>query len=153
MKIINKKNINTENFNIHLSQNIMKKLNITAVIGLISPKSKKYVYIAVKNNRGWDLPGGHIEEGETPLDALTRELEEESGCVLLPKTRFLAILKSIANPHTGIVVYRGFCKVKRFIPKKEVKERKIIPKSEFLNIYFGNKELLRKLFNLMRIKT
>lgn len=36
--------------------------------------------LLIKNYRGWEAPGGHIELGETPLDAVKRELKEEANC-------------------------------------------------------------------------
>jgi 8-oxo-dGTP diphosphatase len=34
--------------------------------------------------RGWDIPGGHIEAGESAEEAVLRELYEETGATILP---------------------------------------------------------------------
>lgn len=44
------------------------------------------VLFVLHPQRGWEIPGGHIIEGESPEDALLRELEEETGC----KGKFIA---------------------------------------------------------------
>ncbi len=35
-------------------------------------------------SRGWDVPGGHLEPGESPGQAALRELAEETGLLLPP---------------------------------------------------------------------
>ncbi|MDH3364402.1 MAG: NUDIX domain-containing protein [Thermoplasmata archaeon] len=37
-------------------------------------------FVMVRHRRrGWEMPGGHVEEGEAPRDAAIREFEEETG--------------------------------------------------------------------------
>jgi 8-oxo-dGTP diphosphatase len=45
----------------------------------------------------WSFPGGHVEHGETLVEALVREIGEEVGVV---PTRF-CFLVSIADPHAS----------------------------------------------------
>ena len=52
--------------------------HIVAVSGLIShPKGQ--VLLIRSPRRGWEFPGGQVEEGEDLIEALQRKIKEESG--------------------------------------------------------------------------
>lgn len=38
--------------------------------------------------RGWDIPGGHLEPGETAEQAMCREVLEETGRIVKPVKQF-----------------------------------------------------------------
>ena len=52
--------------------------HIVAVSGLISHPSGKVLLIRGPR-RGWEFPGGQVEEGENLIEALQREIHEEAG--------------------------------------------------------------------------
>ena len=52
--------------------------HIVAVSGLISHSDSKILLIR-SPRRGWEFPGGQVEEGENLIEALRRETQEESG--------------------------------------------------------------------------
>jgi 8-oxo-dGTP pyrophosphatase MutT (NUDIX family) len=41
----------------------------------------QWIFCKHKERTTWETPGGHIEQGETPLDAAKRELFEETGAI------------------------------------------------------------------------
>lgn len=44
-------------------------------------KKGKWIFCKHKKRDTWENPGGHIDEGETPLEAAKRELYEETGAI------------------------------------------------------------------------
>lgn len=67
--------------------------------------------------RGWDIPGGHLEANETPEEAMRREVLEESGAVLdevrllgYQRIRLLGVIPSgyrYPYPDSYQVIYIG----------------------------------------------
>lgn len=59
----------------------MKRLHTA---GLIVVKDRKLLLAFSKNKRAWYLPGGKIDAGETALEAVRREVQEELN-ILIPE--------------------------------------------------------------------
>ena len=57
----------------------MKNSNITKSAGGIVLSHNNKVLIVNQNYDSWSLPKGHIDSGETALEAAKREIYEESG--------------------------------------------------------------------------
>lgn len=53
-------------------------VHIVTVGGLIENNEGK-ILMLLSPDRGWEIPGGQVEEGESLTDALKREVKEETG--------------------------------------------------------------------------
>jgi 8-oxo-dGTP diphosphatase len=54
---------------------------VLAVTGFVTAVDGRILLVHVAE-RGWEMPGGRVEEGEDLVTALRREIAEETGCTV-----------------------------------------------------------------------
>lgn len=55
--------------------------NMLTYVVLPARIGNNWIFVRHEERTTWEIPGGHIEEGELPDDAAKRELVEETGAV------------------------------------------------------------------------
>ena len=93
---------------------------------VLSEHNGKILLSRHKNRITWETQGGHIENGETPIDAAKRELFEESGAVdfdIYPLCDYRAGEKE-TNDFANGVVFRAVIKTLGELPESEMAEVK-----------------------------
>ncbi len=56
-----------------------RQFRVSTKVALFDTSRLRVLVIHMDQNNDWGLPGGHIEEDETPDEAMIRELYEECG--------------------------------------------------------------------------
>ena len=94
----------------------------------------------------WEFPGGKIESGESPFDALVREWREEMGVIVREAEYIFSFTHTYQDRQVALDVWR----VIRFEGRPDALEGQILCWADTttlntLNFLEGNRQLLRRL--------
>lgn len=117
----------------------------------IAAFDKKGNIAMAKPNRGWGLPGGHVETGENAFECVAREAKEECG-IEIENAKIIGgwhakkIIDTSANKKYPLEAFQllfigDICSVdKDFSYDFEVSERAFIPADSFLSYHHSPKD-------------
>jgi ADP-ribose pyrophosphatase YjhB (NUDIX family) len=123
----------------------LKEISATFLVPLIDADT----IIAIQNEKGWDIPGGHLEKQESPEEALRRESIEEGGIHFTDPSPFLRITSDATEPlykGTSMIIYVAKnLELGVFTPSEDAFAVAVMPISDFLNRYSGDKKMMAEI--------
>lgn len=81
--------------------------------------------------RGWEFPGGQIEKGETIIDGLQREIQEESG-ITAAIDKLIGIYSNIKKPPKVMYGFIGRAVTGTLTTSSETVDVKWVPRESVL---------------------
>jgi len=129
---------------------------VKATVGCVIEKEEK-ILLTLRNiepfNNYWSLPGGHIDFGETPKEAVIREIKEETNLNIKPK--FLNYFNEFHEEldwHAAVLVFYAKAEGEAKKDEKEVKELGWFSEEQIfgLKMAFEHKKVLEEYFKKRR---
>ena len=127
-------------------------MNIEASVGIIFNESFQLLMAERPQSKTWsgwwEFPGGKIEKGETPLEALKRELKEEIGISVIDAEKW--IVRKYAYEDYEVILH--FYKVTQWSGNIEAKEEQkiswVLPENNVVSPILPANDLIFKAISL-----
>ncbi len=143
-------------FTVHPVENKTMLLDVLQVssASIVILDGRKILWTHHKE-RGWDIPGGHVEQGESILEALHREVREEVGASIQDPMSVATISSNATDEkYVGkvmcIFATRSVQLFDDWIPADDIDGRAWLGVDEAMKEYHGDREGLLKIIEIAK---
>lgn len=107
-------------------------MHIVAACALITNHQEEILLVR-HPRRGWEVPGGQIEEGESVVEGLQREIWEETG-TLAEIGKMTGVYSNVTPPTKVIFAFQAAYSSGALTPSSESPEVRWFPRDQVLSL-------------------